>query len=57
MTIFNQKYLKIQKVGPRGLSAPITTHAKELGIVKGDRVYIYCEEVDGKRKIIIERVD
>lgn len=55
--IFNQKYLKIQKAGLRGLCAPITTHAKELGIDKGDKVFIYCEEVDGKRKIVIERID
>jgi len=52
--IKQQTYTKIQKVGPYSLCAVMTKQIKELGLVQGEKVYCCVEEIDGKKRIVVE---
>lgn len=55
--ISNQSYTKVQSSGGYSLMVKLTEQLKELGISKGDKVYTAVEEKDGKKRIIIEKVE
>jgi len=53
--IKEQSYTKVQIVGGYSLCVVMTNQLKELGIKQGDKVYCCVEEIDGKKRIIVER--
>lgn len=54
--ISEQKIATVQATGIGGLCVNMKPQLTKLGVGKGEKVYVCCEEIDGKIKIIIERV-
>jgi len=54
--IKEQQYLKVTN-GNSAFAIRPTKQLKELGIVGGDRIFCFVEEIDGKQRIIIEKVE
>jgi antitoxin component of MazEF toxin-antitoxin module len=53
--ITNQSYPKARKVG-NSMSVTLTEQLKALGITEDAKVLVYVEEVEGKKRIIVEGV-
>lgn len=54
--ISEPNYTPVQKTGGSSLTVILTKQLKALGIKEKDKVYTAVEEVDGKKRIVIERV-
>lgn len=52
--ISNQGFRKVQRHGKAALIVSMTQQLRDLGVECGDKVYIAVEDVDGKKRIIIE---
>lgn len=55
--ISNQKFAVVQSSGLEGLCLNMKPQLNALGAGKGDKVYVCVEESEGKKRIIIERVE
>jgi len=52
--ISNQSFTNIQVTGGYSLYITLTKQLRELGIKQGGKVYCCVEEIEGKKRIIVE---
>lgn len=55
--ISEQGYTKIQKTAKYSMCAVITKQLKALDITPSETVFAFVEEVDGVKRIVIEKVE